>query len=66
MDKMSRWREGYISDSEVMTYLLSDLFEINAAIQERETKTVDKRLLAKLGVKPFQESIAEIIKRVKF
>lgn len=51
MDKMAQWREGLISDSEVMTYLISDMIEVKIMIQERETKVADARL-AKLGVKP--------------
>lgn len=44
MDRMDQWRNGLISDSEIMTYLLSDLIEVKIAIQERETTIADQRI----------------------
>lgn len=60
MDKMDQWRDGLLSDAEIIGWLLSDIANAHNAIGEvqdsmykRETKIADERL-AKLGVKPLE------------
>ena len=58
MDKMAQWRDGLLSDAEIIGWLLNDNANIHNALDEvrqvilaKETKIADERL-AKLGVEP--------------
>lgn len=59
--KMDQWRDGLLSDSEIIGWLLSDLAnaysdlaDVQNAMAKREIVTADARM-DKLGNKPFTE-----------
>lgn len=42
MDRMQAWREGLVSDSEVIQDLLLCLYEVQQAMHKKETEAADK------------------------